>query len=419
MCAAAHKRGDYMEFLKDRRKINSVIFMLSAIYMVSYLTRNNYSTVISTIITAEGFTKEVASYAVTASLITYGAGQLLSGFFGDRIQPRILIIAGLITSSAMNLMLPFSGSPYLNAALWAVNGLAQAFMWPPMVKLMTAVFDPETYSSACVKVSYGSAAGTLLLYLCCPLIIRLAGWKYCFFISAASGIIMAVITYCFCPKIDMNRKAVKQIAEAEKKGADSIRLPKILILITGIIMIGIILQGSLRDGVTTWMPTFIKETFSLGDEISILSGVFLPIFSMLSYSLTLFIHKKLIKNELLCAGAIFTLCAMVSAILGFVYDKSPIISVPLIAVIVACMHGANLILVCMVPAKYNKYGNVSFISGLLNSCTYIGSAISTYAIAVYSDNFGWRATVFLWVGIAALGAAICAIVSRPWKKTTD
>lgn len=408
-----------MEFLKDRRKINGIILMLSSIYMVSYLTRNNYSTVISTIITSEGITKEVASYALTACLIAYGAGQLLSGFFGDKIQPKHLIMAGLITSSAMNLILPFSGSPYINAVLWAVNGLAQAFMWPPMVKLMTAVFDPETYSSACVKVSYGSATGTLLLYVCCPLIIKLAGWKYCFYISAASGIIMTALTYCFCPKIDMNRKVAKQCSVTEKAETESIRLPKILILITGIIMIGIILQGSLRDGVTTWMPTFIKETFGLGDEISILSGVFLPIFSMLSYSLTLFIHKKLIRNELLCAGAIFALCAAVSAVLGLVYDKSPIISVPLIAVIVACMHGANLILVCMVPAKYKKYGNVSFISGLLNSCTYIGSAISTYVIAVYSDFFGWKATVFLWVGIAATGAAICALISRPWKKTTD
>ena len=38
------------------------------------------------------------------------------------------------------------------------------------------------------------------------------------------------------------------------------------------------------------------------------------------------------------------------------------------------------------PKHYAKFGIVSFVSGVLNSCTYLGAALSTYAIAVVSDS---------------------------------
>ncbi len=41
--------------------------------------------------------------------------------------------------------------------------------------------------------------------------------------------------------------------------------------------------------------------------------------------------------------------------------------------------------------------SVGLISGLLNSCTYIGSALSTYVIAVITDHFGWSATLLIWL----------------------
>ena len=59
------------------------------------------------------------------------------------------------------------------------------------------------------------------------------------------------------------------------------------------IMIAIVLQGMLRDGVTTWMPSLIGETYNLGSSIAILTSVVLPIFSILSFSLT-FPREKLL-----------------------------------------------------------------------------------------------------------------------------
>ena len=86
------------------------------------------------------------------------------------------------------------------------------------------------------------------------------------------------------------------------------------------------------------------------------------------------------------------------------------------ALLTGCMHGVNLILICMVPAFFKGSGKVSLISGVLNSCTYVGSAISTYGIAKISKQAGWNFTITLWIFIAAAGAFICFVGIPAWKK---
>jgi OPA family glycerol-3-phosphate transporter-like MFS transporter len=54
--------------------------------------------------------------------------------------------------------------------------------------------------------------------------------------------------------------------------------------------------------------------------------------------------------------------------------------------------------------------------GVLNSCTYIGSAASTYGIAVLSDRIGWSSTLLVWALLAFAGTLICMACARPWRK---
>jgi OPA family glycerol-3-phosphate transporter-like MFS transporter len=87
------------------------------------------------------------------------------------------------------------------------------------------------------------------------------------------------------------------------------------------------------------------------------------------------------------------------------------------AILVGSMHGVNLILVCMVPRYYKENGCVSLVSGLLNSCTYVGSALSTYGIALLTEQIGWNSTILLWSLIALVGALICIVLIPAWRKT--
>lgn len=400
-----------MEKITDKKQVLSASLLFMFLYLISYVTRINYGAVISEICAAENMQKSLVSLALTMSAVTYGTGQLVSGFLGDRLNPKKLIFGGLLLTAATNIAIPFCTSPYQMAAVWAVNGFAQAFMWPPLVKIMATLFTSEDYKKACVIVTWGSSFGTIAVYALSPVCISLFGWRGVFAVSAFFAVLMSVIWKKKCRFENDNTMIVtSKITETnEKFGA------KYLVLI-GLIMLAIVLQGILRDGVTTWMPSYISETFNLDRRAAILTGVILPIFSIGAIQLTSVIYRKFIKSELLLTSAVF-FAGFISALLLFsVNGKSAPFSILFSAILTACMHGVNIVMTCMVPPYFAKYGNISFMSGLLNFCTYIGSAASGAGLALFSEKFGWSATIVLWAVIALLGGLICLAVTKPWNK---
>ena len=83
------------------------------------------------------------------------------------------------------------------------------------------------------------------------------------------------------------------------------------------------------------------------------------------------------------------------------------------------MHGVNYMLISMAPRQFRRFGRVSLVSGALNSCTYVGSAISTYGIALLSETLGWQGTSVLWAVIAGGGALLCLRISKGWQRFKD
>jgi OPA family glycerol-3-phosphate transporter-like MFS transporter len=161
--------------ITNRKKITLAISLFMAVYFISYLTRVNYNAVLAEMTANGGFTKANASLPLTGLFVTYGFGQLVSGYLGDKIPPKLIIFAGLLITTVMNLAMPFCAGIGIMIAVWCVNGFAQAMIWPPLVKIMTAVFTPEVYKKACVRVSWSSSLGTIAVYLLAPACIALSG----------------------------------------------------------------------------------------------------------------------------------------------------------------------------------------------------------------------------------------------------
>ena len=393
--------------MKSRKQTNGLVLLFAATYMISYITRINYGAIISEMQTATGFSKSLLSMSLTGSFITYGLGQVVSGICGDKISPKKLVLWGLLATVAMNLLIPVCADPYQMLIVWSINGFAQSFMWPPIIKIMTDVLPEAEYKKAVTKVSWGSSVGTIAVYLLSPLLISVAGWRSVFVFSAALGIVMLFVWNKFAT--DVQAVQPREVTSAPQTG--SLFTP----LLFGV-MVAIVLQGMLRDGVTTWMPSYIAEIYHLSNEVSILTGVILPVFSILCFQIANKLYTGRFQNPLACAGLFFGVGALAALGLVFLAGQSALISVLLFAALIGCMHGVNLMLVCMLPAYFQNTGKVSTVSGILNSCTYVGSAVSTYGIAALSEGFGWSVTILIWLGIAALGAAICFFGKRAWEK---
>lgn len=398
----------------ERKDAKKLTLLCSAAYFVSYLTRVNFAAVIAAIIQAGDIDKTSAGLVTTLGFITYGVGQLISGWLGDRINPKRLMVIGFATTIMMNMLIPFCPSGAWMCVVWTFNGFAQSFMWPPLVKIMSSAMDSDDYNKGCVIVSWGSTFATILIYLLSPVIIRIAGWRTVFFVYSALAVVISAFWYVRITSIEKKCSIVYPMHQKVKNGGKmSIKISVPLLVI---VMTTIMLQGSLRDGVTTWVPTFVSELFNLGSEISILSSVIIPLFSLASLQLTGFIYNKLGKKPFK-SSALFFVCAVAAAVLLVIFkDTAVILTVIMSAFIVACMHGINLILVCFLPAALADDGNVSTLSGLLNFMTYVGSAASTYGFALLSESFGWNGTIVSWLVITVLGTSACVVLNKSTKK---
>ena len=393
-----------------KTKSMKLAWLLMATYMVSYLTRINYGAVLVDMVASTGYTKPELSMAVTGSFITYGIGQVVSGLIGDRVQPRRLVSLGFVITVLMNLLLPLCREPWLMTVVWSINGVAQAFMWPPIVRLMVGCYSGEEYTKATVIVSWGSSVGSILVYLIAPVLVALSGWQTMFWFSSLCGLLILPIWLKRCPQLPEEAPRKRSDGGGESVG----RLIASPLMIC--VLLCIVLQGTLRDGITTWMPTYVSETYDLGSSISILTGVLLPVFSLISIAVVRWFFEKKLRHPMLCTLLLFLVGAVSAGALYWLTGKNGPVSIFFMTLLTGCMHGINLLLISFLPSYFKSTGRVSLISGILNSCTYVGSALSTYGIAVLTEAVGWKPTILVWLGIVVLGAVLCFINVPAWNR---
>lgn len=395
------------------RRTTLFCFICCLVYFSSYVTRINYGAAISEIILSLGITKTLASMAVTGSFITYGVGQIICGIVGDYIKPKTMIFLGLFVSSVCNITMAILSDVFAMTVVWCINGLAQSMLWPPLTRIMSENFSPQEYKKACVAVSVSSSAATFFIYLIVPLIITLFGWRSIFLFSAVWGLAVGFLWLFSVNTLTSPGPTVTE--EIAEESTSSINYRE-LFFNSGFIFIIVIvlLHGVLRDGITTWMPSYLNDIFHFDTSISILSTAILPVFSIISTYAVSYIHK-LVKDELKTSALIWIVALICSFILIFVFATEVVASALMMLIISACMHGINLMLISIFPARYKNTGRVSTISGIINAFVYVGSAISTYGIAALSDTFGWKTTIITWCIVALCGTIASIICVKKWS----
>ncbi|OUS74981.1 hypothetical protein B1748_19575 [Paenibacillus sp. MY03] len=387
------------------------------VYFTSYLTRINYGAALLEIAQSLNISNQLAGMAVIGSFITYGAGQPICGYLSDRFEPRTMIFAGLVATAFCNFAIAFMSDIYLMTFIWCLNGFFQAMLWPPLVRGMSQYLSPELYRKTSVGIVTASSAGMIVVYVLVPFSIWISGWRLSFVIP---GIVAILVAFLWIFSIEAfgqqekNEQVSKPVSRGRKYGAE--RSVGSLIWTSGLlpVMLVIILQGALRDGITTWMPTYIHDVFRLNTSISILSTVVLPLFTIVCVVATSRMYKS-VKNELSVSALLWGAGVMTSLALICFFASHAMFSILLMALLAGCTHGINLMLISQLPLHYAKYGRAATISGILNAFTYIGSAISIYGIAALSEAYGWRFTIISWTFIALIGLIVCLGRIKKWR----
>lgn len=406
----------------ERKKYSgkAIVALCTIAYFASYFSRKTFAVVAVEMESSGVVDQTVVGLIGAALFVFYGAGQLISGYMGDKFSPKYLMFSGLMVSALCNLLLPLMPNQYLMIPVWAVNGFAQALLWPPIVRILSDSLSHEKYVTANLIVTCGAHISTIVLYIYAPICIKFWSFETVFFSSTVFCLIAGVI-FITAMSVVLGKKEIAPRRVAQPKIEISSGSVWQLFKRSGVlpIFICIVVQGFMRDGIDTWLPFLYSQAFNRDSGESILVSVALPIFSIISLFLVRIIHKgRVFNNEVHGAGILFALsivlCIPFACLVSVEHTAARIICLLLAGVISACMHSTNFLLISCLPGRFAGTGKASTVSGCCNACTYVGAAVSMYGIALISDSFGWTWTIISWAAILMIGVAFASIAFKKY-----
>lgn len=404
-----------------------ISLLFSLLYFTSYVTRKSFGAIKLGL--PEGWLgDEEIGLIGSALFFAYGAGQIISGVLGDRIDPRKLILLGLGTTAVCNAAFPFVRSVPVLVVLWAINGFAQALFWPPLVKLMAVYFKGDRYTKVSMRVSLSVQVALLSVFGLSTLAIRLGAWWSVFAVAVILALATALaLAFGFAAMERRYPGAVRAaILRPDAQAAPTEQAPKQgalwpVVLASGLLFVFVMTAtlGFLRDGLEEWMSTYLHDTYHLAADLSTLMNIVTPLFSMACVKLTAQLYLRVFHDEMMQT--------LIAVAIGFVILVGLVLfdgvwlwlSVLLFMLIGGCIHSANTCLTCYLPARYEATGKVSTVAGLVNAFTYVGSTVATTALPVLVGRTSWTVALLVCAGVAALCAACILLMVRRWRRWTN
>lgn len=405
--------------LTDPKAIRLLFGLCWAAYFTTYLGRLNYTACLVEITAAEGWTKGEAGLIATGFFAAYGLGQLVNGFAGDRFSPRIMVALGLGASGLVNLAFPLLQDPMLATAVWCANGFVQSMVWSPLVRLFAEWLPAENRLRACVDLNSTVPLGTLAAYGMSAGLVFLGNWKLDFFFSGACLLVMTAVWLKGLGRLEQRLAPAPEPSAAHREKEPERRVSLWALCVASAMPLccaALVVQGMLKDGVTTWIPTFMEEQFHLPAAAAILSTTVVPLINLSGVYLASWVDRHLCKNELRSSLLLFGAGAAALALLAVFSGHSTVLAMLLLALTTTFMMGVNTLLVSMLPSYYVRYGVCSSASGILNASAYVGCALSSYGSGAVAELWGWNSIILLWCAGAVAGAAVCALAAGRWAR---
>lgn len=387
-------------------------------YFATYLCRLNYSAVMPQL---DGiFSESQLGTISSVFFICYGFGQLVSGYLGDRLSPRYMVAAGISISSLTNIALFFFNSYSSFIVLWAINGCVQSMVWSPLLRIAGENLDGKEQEKFSVTIASTVPLGTLASYGVSLLTLAFLPWKYVFLSCGVIELFFALIWFTGTRFVE-NTHPVHVENETDGKKQSGKALVKVLKLMatSGLFMVifAIMIQGTLKDSVTQWIPTFFSTRFQMTTTYSLLLTMILPIINVTGAYFASALYKKL-HNEFKTSFVFFAASAVLLCILP-ICRNNVWLSLFCMAGVTNCMFAINVMLITMLPLRLGACGCVSTIGGILNAVAYIGcGALNIVAgFVLEKSNGSWDSLFTMWLVLAVTAGVITVICIAPYRKT--
>jgi sugar phosphate permease len=240
-------------------------------------------------------------------------------------------------------------------------------------------------------------------------------WRMVFLIPGCILILISALWFV----ILRNYHAVTGRGPAPRRGEPWRDLRDIpdFVLRTRLWTVGLIalLNGSVKEGMTLWGPSFFIDYQSLPLEKALYFMSFVPLMNLIAlagsafmnrvfnyqakYTLSFFLFFALAFSVLLRAGMNLNHVVVDIAFFG----------------LFALLLAVNNMITAFMPVYFNRERRVSSVAGFLDCSVYAGAALSSPLTGFIRDKSGWQGIINGWIGICA-AALLISLLSPNYQK---
>lgn len=392
--------------MEKLKKWQTRIFILCWLaYAFAYLGRTNLSIAMPSMETSLNFSNAQLGLLGSLFFWTYGIGQLVNGYIGDKRSSKRLIFIGLFVSAIVNLFFGFSTNYIIMGILWMINGYFLSMLWGPIMKTLSHWFSVDSRSNVAIGISTSMVGGFLLAWGVIGFILSFLDWNWAFWIP---GIIIFIFSIVFLilskdSPTDVHITPVSEEINEKKKNSEFSLLKVISETKLWFIVFACYAQGIVKDGISLWAPKLLMETHSLDIKSAVPFIVFIPVMNFFGMMLASKLNKRFNNKEKITAVILFILgiVTLIGLIKLGVY--SPILAIIFLGLSSAMMYGANTILLGVIPLSYAKYNKTSSVAGFLDFNSYMAAAITSLITGIIVDSVGWNGILLFWTVMMAVG----------------
>lgn len=401
--------------MKKGEKQSSVLIIVLCwvAYTVAYLGRLNLNAFIEPIRDQLGATKTELGLVSSFFFFSYGAGQLFHGVMSKKYNTRYSVAAALVGSAAVNVLMTFCADASKMKYVWLLNGFFQSILWSSLIKTLAARLSDDMLPKAIVVISTPPAIGTFCAYGMSALLSSLGvNYKTVFYIPALLLAAAGIAWFVLVKKADSG-----EISEYAPPVKSSLKVTPALVFGAVLLMFAAISNGFIKDGVTTWTPSILKENYGMKESLSILITVILPLIAIGGSWFSTALHKRQNNTSILNGGLYFaeTVILLLVLVTAKSNSKNPAFLIILFSLSAMLMSAVNNVITSIIPLYMRDKMESGLLAGVLDTFCYVGSMLSTGLLGYISDKSSWNG-VFMCLFIFGAAAFVFCVISAVNKR---
>jgi len=285
---------------------------------------------------------------------------------------------------------------------------------------------PQKYMDrAIIFMTIAVPIGTTLAYGISSVASFMQSWQIVFYI--ASGLLLAVsLIWWFglgyirrhIQPLDREMLKASSLSETGQKSKSSSRV--YICVIIAIACVAGAGNNFSKDGVVTWVPSFLQDSFNMPGYFSIMLTLLLPIVSVPGAIIAQSLYKG-VKDYFVAGAILFGVSALGIGIVIIFISSSVAVTIISLAIISCAMSGISCIITSAIPTTMRGTVNTGLVAGVINSCCYIGSALATYLLGYIAQSSGWTSVFWVVFAISIAGMIVMStgIIAKQVKKGLD